>query len=73
VECVAGARCRGRNIARFSRAGFSDITIAAWRLYKVDEATEFLTTAGLDVEAIAPQTDGQNFAGAFICARKAKA
>jgi len=70
VGCVAGALQETEYVSLLKRAGFSDIEIEAWRVYKVDDAREFLTGAGLDVEQIAPQVEGK-FASAFIRAKKA--
>ena len=39
------------------------------RVYKVDDARDFLTGKGIDVDAIAPQVDGK-FMSAFVRARK---
>jgi len=69
VGCVAGAleETAYRNL--LTQAGFTGIDIEPWRVYKVDDAREFLAGAGLDVDAIAPQVEGK-FASAFIRARK---
>jgi SAM-dependent methyltransferase len=69
VGCVAGALQESEYRALLAQAGFGDIEIDAWRVYKVEDAKEFLTSAGLDVDTIAPQVDGK-FASAFIRARK---
>jgi hypothetical protein len=39
------------------------------RVYRVEEAREFLAGAGLDVDAIAPEVDDK-FMSAFVRARK---
>ena len=39
------------------------------RIYKVEDAREFLSGQGLDVDAIAPQVDGK-FLSAFVRAVK---
>jgi arsenite methyltransferase len=70
VGCVAGALQDTQYRALLAEAGFADIEIDAWRVYHVDDAREFLASAGLDVDAVAPQIDGK-FASAFIRARKA--
>ena len=38
-------------------------------IYDIEDAREFLTTEGIDVDAIAPQVDGQ-FMSAFVRARR---
>jgi arsenite methyltransferase len=69
VGCVAGALQEADYRALLAQAGFSGIEIDAWRVYDVNDAREFLTAAGMDVDTIAPQVDGK-FASAFIRARK---
>jgi hypothetical protein len=39
------------------------------RVYRIEEARHFLTEAGIDVDAIAPQVDGK-FMSAFVRATK---
>jgi SAM-dependent methyltransferase len=70
VGCVAGALQETDYRALLAQAGFSDIDVDAWRLYDVNDAREFLTAAGMDVDTIAPQVQGK-FASAYIRARKA--
>jgi ubiquinone/menaquinone biosynthesis C-methylase UbiE len=69
VGCVAGALQETDYRALLAQAGFSDIEVDAWRVYDVNDAREFLTAAGMDVDTIAPQVEGK-FASAFIRARK---
>ena len=69
VGCVAGALQESEYRALLVAAGFTSIEIDAWRVYNVNDAREFLTSAGLDVDAIAPQVEGK-FASAFVRARK---
>ena len=69
VGCVAGALQESEYRALLAAAGFTGIEIDAWRVYDVNDAREFLTSAGLDVDAIAPQVEGK-FASAFVRARK---
>jgi len=70
VGCVAGALQETEYRALLTQAGFTGIEIDAWRVYNVDDARDFLRSAGLDVDAIAQQVEGK-FASAFIRARKA--
>ena len=70
VGCVAGALDESDYRAKLAAAGFSEIEIEPTRVYSVEDARQFLTAKGIDVEAIAPHVDGK-FASAFIRGRKA--
>ncbi len=59
VGCVAGALDENEYRAKLMAAGFGEITIEPTRVYRVDDAREFLSAAGVDVDAIAPQVDGR--------------
>jgi SAM-dependent methyltransferase len=72
VGCVAGALRDDEYISKLKSAGFDQVELDAWRVYKVDDARAFLADAGIDVDGIAPQVDGK-VASAFIRARKPKA
>jgi arsenite methyltransferase len=69
VGCIAGALEEQEYIAKLSAAGFGDISMEPTREYNVEDARHFLTEAGVDVDAIAPQVDGR-FLSAFIRAHK---
>jgi arsenite methyltransferase len=69
IGCLAGALEERDYSARLRAAGFEDVELEAWRIYRVEEARAFLTESGLDVDALAPLVDGR-FASAFIRARK---
>jgi arsenite methyltransferase len=69
VGCVAGALDESDYRAKLDAAGFSDVEIEPTRVYTIDDARQFLTAQGIDVDKIAPQVEGK-FASAFICARK---
>jgi arsenite methyltransferase len=69
VGCVAGALEENEYKEKLAAAGFADISVEPTRVYRVDDAREFLSREGIDVEAIAPQIDGK-FMSAFIRARK---
>lgn len=71
VGCIAGALKDSSYIAKLARSGFEDIGIEPTRIYDIEDARTFLTTEGIDVDAIAPQVDGK-FMGAFIRATKPK-
>jgi hypothetical protein len=53
-------------------AGFEAIGIEPTRVYRVEDAREFLSGKGIDVDAIAPSVDGK-FMSAFIRAVKPQA
>jgi arsenite methyltransferase len=69
VGCVAGALDENEYRTKLMAAGFGEITIEPTRIYRVDDAREFLSAAGVDVDAIAPQVDGK-FMSAFVRAVK---
>ena len=69
VGCVAGALDENEYRDKLAAAGFSKIEIEPTRVYRVEDAREFLSQAGLDVDAIAPQVDGK-FLSAFVRATK---
>ncbi len=69
VGCVAGALDEKDYRTKLSRAGFEQITIEPTRVYRVEDAREFLSEAGVDVNAIAPQVDGKFMSG-FVRAVK---
>ena len=69
VGCIAGALDENDYRNKFAAAGFEAIGIEPTRVYKVEDAREFLTGKGLDVDALAPQVDGK-FISAFVRAKK---
>ncbi|HEX2459195.1 MAG TPA: arsenite methyltransferase [Vicinamibacterales bacterium] len=69
VGCIAGALRDDDYVSKLKSAGFDQVELDAWRVYKVDDARAFLADAGIDVDGIAPQVDGK-VASAFIRARK---
>jgi arsenite methyltransferase len=69
VGCIAGALEEHDYAAKLRAAGFADVDIEAWRVYKIDDARAFLTDSGVDVDRVAPQVEGR-FASAFVRARK---
>ena len=69
VGCIAGALEETDYLRKLAEAGFEQVEIEPTRVYRVDDAREFLSGQGLDVEAIAPQVDGKFFS-AFIRATK---
>jgi SAM-dependent methyltransferase len=69
VGCIACALEENDYRAKLTAAGFESIAIEPTRIYRVEDAREFLCGEGLDVDAIAPQVDGK-FMSAFIRAVK---
>jgi arsenite methyltransferase len=69
VGCVAGALHEDDYRAFLTDAGFESIDVEPWRVYAVEDARQFLTEAGLDVNALASEVDGK-IASAFIRATK---
>lgn len=69
VGCIAGALEENDYSARLAAAGFGDIGIEPTRIYRAEDAREFLQSAGVDYAAAAPQIEGR-FLSAFIRARK---
>ncbi|MBS1853054.1 MAG: arsenite methyltransferase [Acidobacteria bacterium] len=69
VGCVAGAMEENEYRAKLISAGFENITMEPTRIYRIEDAREFLSTAGVDVDAIASQVD-EKFMSAFVRAVK---
>jgi len=69
VGCIAGALEEREYGEKLARAGFDSVEIEPTRLYKAEEAREFLIAAGLDADTVGPQIDGK-FVSAFIRAVK---
>ena len=69
VGCVAGALEEFDYRDKLFTAGFENIDIEPTRIYKVEEARDFLSAAGLDVDKVAPLIDGK-FMSAFVRATK---
>ena len=72
VGCIAGALGDTEYAAKLEAAGFAEVNVEPWRVYKIDDARAFLTESGVDVDRLAPQVDGR-FASAFVRARKPEA
>lgn len=69
VGCIAGALEENEYRGKLARAGFQNIDVEATRVYRSDEARDFLAAAGLDPDAVGPQIDGK-FISAFVRATK---
>src|SRR6185312_8575073 len=69
VGCIAGALEQSEYHRKLESAGFTSISFEITRSYDIEDARQFLTEAGIDVDAIAPQVQGK-FASAFVRAVK---
>jgi SAM-dependent methyltransferase len=69
VGCVAGALEENEYRTKLASAGFESIEIAPTRIYRIEDAREFLSGQNIDVDSIAPQVDGK-FMSAFVRAVK---
>ena len=69
VGCIAGALSEDDYVAKLENAGFEATSIEPTRIYDIEDAREFLTEAGVDVDAIAQKVGGK-FMSAFIRATK---
>ncbi|MGD0790805.1 MAG: arsenite methyltransferase [Terriglobales bacterium] len=71
VGCIAGALEETEYRGKLAAAGFEQIEIEPTRIYRVEDAREFLSSSGIDVDAIAAQVD-EKFMSAFVRAVKPK-
>jgi len=71
VGCVAGALDESDYRSKLAAAGFGEIDIEPTRVYRAEDAREFLCGRGIDVDAVVPQVDGKFFS-AFIRATKSR-
>jgi arsenite methyltransferase len=69
VGCVAGALRDSEYVSKLASAGFKEVSIEPTRIYKLDDARQFLAAQGIDADSIAPQVEGK-FISAFIRATK---
>lgn len=69
VGCIAGALEEQEYAARLRAAGFTAVSLEPVRTYQIEDARQFLTEAGVDVDRIAPQVEGR-FMSAFVRAIK---
>ena len=72
VGCIAGAMEEQEYLAKLANAGFEAVSIEPTREYDVEDAHQFLTEVGVDVDAIAPLVH-RKFFSAFRRASKPKA
>jgi arsenite methyltransferase len=69
VGCIAGALEETEYREKLALAGFENVDVEATRVYRAEEARDFLLGAGLDADAVAPEIDGK-FISAFVRATK---
>jgi SAM-dependent methyltransferase len=69
VGCVAGALEESQYRIKLAAAGFEAIDVEPTRVYRVEDARQFLAREGIDADAIAPFVDGK-FMSAFVRAKK---
>jgi ubiquinone/menaquinone biosynthesis C-methylase UbiE len=69
IGCIAGALDENDYRAKLTRAGFVDVSVEPWRIYKAQDGREVIEKYGFAVDTVAPLVDGK-FASAFIRARK---
>src|SRR5213594_2255735 len=69
IGCVAGALEEREYRDKLATAGFESIGVEPTRVYRVEDARQFLADKGVDADAVAPQVDGK-FMSAFVRATK---
>jgi arsenite methyltransferase len=69
VGCVAGALEENEYRRKLTFAGFEQVDVEPTRVYRIEDARQFLADQNIDVDAIAPQVDGR-FMSAFVRAVK---
>ena len=69
IGCIAGALRDTDYREKLARAGFEAVELEPTRVYRVEDARQFLAGQGIDVDAIAAQVDGK-FMSAFVRATK---
>jgi SAM-dependent methyltransferase len=69
VGCIAGALEESDYRAKLHAACFTNIEIEPTRAYNIEDARQFLTEAGVNIDEIAPQVEGK-FISAFVRATK---
>jgi arsenite methyltransferase len=69
VGCIAGALDETEYRSKLQAAGFEQIEVEPTRIYRIEEAREFLCSAGVNLDAIASRVD-EKFMSAFVRAVK---
>ena len=68
VGCVAGALDEHVYRDKLARAGFAAIEVEPTRIYRIEDAKDFLAASGLDLSTLAAKVDGK-FMSAFVRGR----
>ena len=68
VGCIAGALRDTEYVTALTRAGFDNVSVEPWRVYRAEDAKEMLFQAGITAQEIAA-AEGK-FASAFVRATK---
>ena len=69
IGCIAGALTEDEYREKLESAGFADVRFEPTRVYRAEDAREFLAGKGVDFDRIAPLVDGK-FLSAFIRATR---
>jgi len=69
VGCIAGALEENEYRGKLTAAGFEAVGIEPTRVYRIEDARDFLSSKGIDVDAMAESVDGK-FMSAFVRATK---
>ena len=69
VGCIAGALGEDEYRSKLQAAGFNQIVVEPTRIYRAEDAKEFLFEQGIDAASLAPHVDGK-FMSAFVRAKK---
>lgn len=69
IGCIAGALEENEYRAKLAAAGFEGISFEPTRVYRAEDARQFLASSGVDVDQVASDIDGKFFS-AFIRASK---
>jgi arsenite methyltransferase len=69
VGCVAGAMAESEYRSKLKSAGFEQIEVEQSRVYRIEDAREFLAGQNIDIDRIAPEVDGK-FMSVFVRAIK---
>jgi len=69
IGCISGALEESEYRSKLAAAGFEAIEVQPTRVYRAEDAREFLACGGIDADAVGPVVNGK-FMSAFIRARK---
>lgn len=69
IGCIAGALEESEYTGKLKKAGFESVSVEPTRIYKIEDAEQFLSAEGFSVEKIAPLVK-EKFMSAFVRAKK---